>query len=147
MKCPKRYVHDWRSCPFAHPTENARRRDPREVKYMPVPCPDYKCGLCLMVRPTSCQDVLQIESWTLSTCYGHAASCCNKSMHHHHQQHHHQLKTCFWSETTILDWQSTSYRSHVSVCMLETLHSADDCSAVTYSNVRSWMLLDTEFAW
>ena len=37
MKCPKRYVHDWRSCPFAHPTENARRRDPREVKYMPVP--------------------------------------------------------------------------------------------------------------
>lgn len=48
MKCPKRYVHDWRSCPFAHPTENARRRDPREVKYMPVPCPDYKCGLCLM---------------------------------------------------------------------------------------------------
>ncbi len=53
MKCPKRYVHDWRSCPFAHPTENARRRDPREVKYMPVPCPDYKRGLCLMVRPTS----------------------------------------------------------------------------------------------
>ncbi|KAL0020292.1 hypothetical protein WJX77_002528 [Trebouxia sp. C0004] len=48
MKCPKRYVHDWRSCPFAHPTENARRRDPREVKYMPVPCPDYKRGLCLM---------------------------------------------------------------------------------------------------
>ena len=50
MKCPKRYVHDWRSCPFAHPTENARRRDPREVRYMPVPCPDYKRGLCLMVR-------------------------------------------------------------------------------------------------
>lgn len=50
MKCPKRYVHDWRSCPFAHPTENARRRDPREVRYMPVPCPDYKRGLCLMVH-------------------------------------------------------------------------------------------------
>lgn len=49
MKCPKRYVHDWRSCPFAHPTENARRRDPRDVRYMPVPCPDYKRGLCLMV--------------------------------------------------------------------------------------------------
>ena len=50
MKCPKRYVHDWRSCPFAHPTENARRRDPREVRYMPVPCPDYERGLCLMVH-------------------------------------------------------------------------------------------------
>lgn len=67
MKCPKRYVHDWRSCPFAHPTENARRRDPREVKYMPVPCPDYKRGLCLMVRPTSYLDMsrmLHVASWT-----------------------------------------------------------------------------------
>jgi hypothetical protein len=40
-------VHDWRACPFAHPTENARRRDPRLVKYLPVPCPDYKRGICL----------------------------------------------------------------------------------------------------
>ena len=52
MKCSKRYVHDWRSCPFAHPTENARRRDPREYRYMPLPCPDYKRGICLLVsRP------------------------------------------------------------------------------------------------
>jgi hypothetical protein len=46
-RCSKRYVHDWRSCPFAHPTENARRRDPRLVRYLPVPCPDYKRGICL----------------------------------------------------------------------------------------------------
>lgn len=46
-RCSKRYVHDWRACPFAHPTENARRRDPRMVKYLPVPCPDYKRGICL----------------------------------------------------------------------------------------------------
>lgn len=46
-RCSKRYVHDWRACPFAHPTENARRRDPRFVDYLPVPCPDYKRGLCL----------------------------------------------------------------------------------------------------
>lgn len=46
-RCSKRYVHDWRACPFAHPTENARRRDPRLVKYLPVPCPDYKRGICL----------------------------------------------------------------------------------------------------
>ncbi|KDD76698.1 hypothetical protein H632_c135p2, partial [Helicosporidium sp. ATCC 50920] len=32
-RCPKRCVHDWRSCPYAHPTENARRRDPRVVRY------------------------------------------------------------------------------------------------------------------
>lgn len=46
-RCSKRYVHDWRSCPFAHPTENARRRDPRQVQYLPVPCPDYKRGICM----------------------------------------------------------------------------------------------------
>jgi hypothetical protein len=40
-------VHDWRACPFAHPTENARRRDPRAAKYLPIPCPDYKRGICL----------------------------------------------------------------------------------------------------
>ncbi|KAI3430482.1 hypothetical protein D9Q98_005077 [Chlorella vulgaris] len=51
-RCSKRYVHDWRACPFAHPTENARRRDPRHVKYLPVPCPDYKRGICL--RGDSC---------------------------------------------------------------------------------------------
>lgn len=46
-RCSKRYVHDWRACPFAHPTENARRRDPRVIEYLPVPCPDYKRGFCL----------------------------------------------------------------------------------------------------
>lgn len=46
-RCSKRYVHDWRACPFAHPTENARRRDPRAAKYLPIPCPDYKRGICL----------------------------------------------------------------------------------------------------
>lgn len=51
-RCGKRYVHDWRACPFAHPTENARRRDPRHTRYLPVPCPDYKRGICL--RGDSC---------------------------------------------------------------------------------------------
>lgn len=46
-RCSKRYVHDWRACPFAHPTENARRRDPRLVSYLPIPCPDYKRGICM----------------------------------------------------------------------------------------------------
>lgn len=62
MKCPKRYVHDWRSCPFAHPTENARRRDPREVRYMPVPCPDYKRGLCLMVCFPTLHEFLKLDA-------------------------------------------------------------------------------------
>lgn len=56
-RCSKRYVHDWRACPFAHPTENARRRDPRLHKYLPVPCPEYKRGICFrcgLARQPSC---------------------------------------------------------------------------------------------
>lgn len=45
--------HDWRACPFAHPTENARRRDPREFKYSSLVCPDYRQGCC--VRGDTCQ--------------------------------------------------------------------------------------------
>lgn len=52
LRCSKTYTHDWRSCPFAHPTENARRRDPREFQYATVACPDYKRGLCM--RGDSC---------------------------------------------------------------------------------------------
>ena len=48
VRCSKRYVHDWRTCPYAHPTENARRRDPREFRYYAVPCPEYKKGICLL---------------------------------------------------------------------------------------------------
>ncbi|KAK9835704.1 hypothetical protein WJX74_006273 [Apatococcus lobatus] len=46
-QCCKRFVHDWRDCPFAHSTENARRRDPRECGYLPIACPNYKGGFCL----------------------------------------------------------------------------------------------------
>eukprot|EP00798_Chlamydomonas_sp_ICE-L_P011399 gene11399-12100_t len=46
LRCSKRYAHDWRACPFAHPTENARRRDPREFHYCATACPDYKQGFC-----------------------------------------------------------------------------------------------------
>ena len=54
-RCSKRYVHDWRACPFAHPTENARRRDPRVVQYLPIPCPDYKRGICLRCAPAAAE--------------------------------------------------------------------------------------------
>lgn len=32
------------TCPFAHPREKARRRDPRSYEYEPLPCPDDKKG-------------------------------------------------------------------------------------------------------
>lgn len=35
-------VADWTTCPFAHPGEKAKRRDPRVHTYTGVACPDMK---------------------------------------------------------------------------------------------------------
>ncbi|KAF6257256.1 hypothetical protein COO60DRAFT_25223 [Scenedesmus sp. NREL 46B-D3] len=42
--CTAQHPHDWSTCPFAHPREKARRRDPRLFEYQPLPCPDDKKG-------------------------------------------------------------------------------------------------------
>ncbi|KAJ6793345.1 uncharacterized protein M6B38_235825 [Iris pallida] len=44
--CSRAYSHDWTECPFVHPGENARRRDPRKYPYSCVPCPDFRKGAC-----------------------------------------------------------------------------------------------------
>eukprot|EP00850_Spirogloea_muscicola_P013716 SM000094S24733 [mRNA] locus=s94:400669:404281:- [translate_table: standard] len=44
--CSRAYSHDWTECPFVHPGENARRRDPRRFQYSCVPCPDFRKGAC-----------------------------------------------------------------------------------------------------
>ncbi|XP_021736001.1 zinc finger CCCH domain-containing protein 30-like [Chenopodium quinoa] len=44
--CSRAYSHDWTECPFVHPGENARRRDPRSYNYSCVPCPEFRKGTC-----------------------------------------------------------------------------------------------------
>ncbi|CAH9060298.1 unnamed protein product [Cuscuta epithymum] len=44
--CSRAYSHDWTECPFVHPGENARRRDPTKYTYTCVPCPEFKKGSC-----------------------------------------------------------------------------------------------------
>ncbi|CAN4098730.1 unnamed protein product [Withania somnifera] len=44
--CSRAYSHDWTECPFVHPGENARRRDPSKYHYSCVPCPDFRKGIC-----------------------------------------------------------------------------------------------------
>jgi hypothetical protein len=41
-RCARARSHDWTACPYAHPGEAARRRDPRRVAYTGVPCPDFR---------------------------------------------------------------------------------------------------------
>ena len=45
--CPKSRPHDWTMCPFAHPGEKAKRRDPRLYNYCGTACAEYrKSGTC-----------------------------------------------------------------------------------------------------
>ncbi|XP_061994482.1 zinc finger CCCH domain-containing protein 20-like [Rosa rugosa] len=45
-RCARGRSHDWTDCPFAHPGEKARRRDPRKYHYSGSACPDFRKGHC-----------------------------------------------------------------------------------------------------
>ncbi|CAO2205296.1 unnamed protein product [Urochloa humidicola] len=45
-RCARARSHDWTECPFAHPGEKARRRDPRLHRYSGAACPDFRKGGC-----------------------------------------------------------------------------------------------------
>ncbi|KAK9102252.1 hypothetical protein Sjap_019506 [Stephania japonica] len=52
-RCARGRTHDWTECPYAHPGEKARRRDPRKVHYSGTACPDFRKGNCK--RGDSCE--------------------------------------------------------------------------------------------
>ncbi|KAL5730459.1 hypothetical protein ACHQM5_003275 [Ranunculus cassubicifolius] len=52
-RCMRSRSHDWTDCPFAHPGEKARRRDPRRFHYSGNPCADFRHGTC--PRGDSCE--------------------------------------------------------------------------------------------
>ncbi|XP_010260283.1 PREDICTED: zinc finger CCCH domain-containing protein 2-like [Nelumbo nucifera] len=45
-RCMRSRSHDWTDCPFAHPGEKARRRDPRRFHYSGNVCTDFRRGGC-----------------------------------------------------------------------------------------------------
>jgi hypothetical protein len=45
-RCTRARSHDWTECPFVHPGEKARRRDPRKYHYSGTACPDFRKGGC-----------------------------------------------------------------------------------------------------
>ena len=57
--CPIKSTHPWERCCYAHPHENARRRDPRQYRYIAEPCPDYKRGICLLVSTAEMRDLIR----------------------------------------------------------------------------------------
>ncbi|WCJ19890.1 Zinc finger CCCH domain-containing protein 29 [Euphorbia peplus] len=60
--CSRAYSHDWTECPFVHPGENARRRDPKKFPYSCVPCPEFRKGTCQ--KADACEYAHGVfESW------------------------------------------------------------------------------------
>ncbi|KAL2328187.1 hypothetical protein Fmac_021614 [Flemingia macrophylla] len=46
-QCMRSRSHDWTNCPYQHPGEKARRRDPRRFRYSGTVCPEFRrCGEC-----------------------------------------------------------------------------------------------------
>ncbi|KAM7498090.1 hypothetical protein LguiA_022504 [Lonicera macranthoides] len=52
-RCTRSRSHDWTDCPFAHPGEKARRRDPRRYHYSGAVCADFRRGNC--TRGDNCE--------------------------------------------------------------------------------------------
>lgn len=67
-RCARGRSHDWTECPFAHPGEKARRRDPRLYNYSGIACPDFRKGGCK--RGDSCEFAHGVfECWLHPTRY------------------------------------------------------------------------------
>ena len=58
-----RRSHDWSSCSWAHPKEQARRRDPRRYHYLPVMCPHAKQGAFACPRGDACDMAHQVYEY------------------------------------------------------------------------------------
>nr|GMD31887.1 zinc finger CCCH domain-containing protein 2-like [Ipomoea batatas] len=61
-RCTRSRSHDWTDCPFAHPGEKARRRDPRKFHYSGTVCSEFRKGKCS--RGDNCEFAHGVfESW------------------------------------------------------------------------------------
>eukprot|EP01025_Chloroclados_australasicus_P038697 TRINITY_DN3994_c0_g1_i1.p1 TRINITY_DN3994_c0_g1~~TRINITY_DN3994_c0_g1_i1.p1 ORF type:complete len:563 (-),score=69.52 TRINITY_DN3994_c0_g1_i1:1394-3082(-) len=45
-RCPRAKPHDWTLCPFSHPGEKAKRRDPKRYRYSGTACPEFRKNAC-----------------------------------------------------------------------------------------------------
>ncbi|GMH43877.1 hypothetical protein BSKO_11811 [Bryopsis sp. KO-2023] len=90
LPCSKRFCHDWTKCPFAHPGEKARRRDPRVFHYVGIACPEMKTGKeC--PRTASCPFAHNVFEYWLHPCRYRTQPCNDGSEC--------SRKVCFFAHT------------------------------------------------
>ncbi|KAL6181359.1 hypothetical protein ACLB2K_048014 [Fragaria x ananassa] len=88
-RCTRSRSHDWTDCPFAHPGEKARRRDPRRYHYSGTVCADYRRGGCS--RGDSCEFAHGVfECWLHPARY--RTEACKDGKHC-------KRKVCFFAHT------------------------------------------------
>lgn len=88
-RCTRSRSHDWTDCPFAHPGEKARRRDPRKYHYSGIICQDFRRGEC--PRGDNCEFAHGVfESWLHPARYRTEACKDGRSC---------ERKICFFAHT------------------------------------------------
>lgn len=88
-KCTRVRSHDWTECPYAHPGEKARRRDPRRRNYSATPCPEFRRGSCR--KGDLCEFAHGVfESWLHPTRY--RTQPCNDGLNC-------RRRVCFFAHT------------------------------------------------
>ncbi|XP_057455529.1 zinc finger CCCH domain-containing protein 2 isoform X2 [Lotus japonicus] len=88
-RCTRSRSHDWTDCPFAHPGEKARRRDPQRFHYSGIVCPEYRRGGCS--RGDSCEYAHGVfECWLHPSRYRTEACKDGKNC---------KRKVCFFAHT------------------------------------------------
>lgn len=83
------YPHDFTACPYLHPGERARRRDPRSFTYSAALCPDVKkVRSRLPQRASWCVSIVSAQSaaaFTMPVCLNTAVACSCLLMQTHVQ--------------------------------------------------------------
>ncbi|CAI9759376.1 unnamed protein product [Fraxinus pennsylvanica] len=117
-KCRRSRSHDWMDCPFAHPGEKARRRDPRKYNYTGTVCAEFRKGYC--GKGDLCEYSHGVfESWLHPTRYRTEACKDGKNC---------QRKVCFFAHS------ARQLRTPSSVCIEKLQHNCCvHCHSITNS--------------
>ncbi|XVF66794.1 hypothetical protein PTKIN_Ptkin10aG0066600 [Pterospermum kingtungense] len=131
-KCTRSRSHDWTDCPFAHPGEKARRRDPRRFRYSSTVCSDFRRGGGCP-RGDNCDFAHGVfECWLHPTRYRTEACKDGKNC---------KRKVCFFAhssrELRLLPEASPNYKNSAASCSSSPMNRNNHCCLFCHSVTSS----------